>query len=381
METGRFQRLNLGKIKTPCYLVDETLIEKNLKILQKVKGRTGCKILLALKGFSMFSTFPLIRKYLDGVCASSPNEARLGCEEFRKEVHVFAPAYSEDDIKELLKTSSTIVFNSFGQLEKYRKKVRGKVEIGLRVNPEYSEIKYPLYDPCAKGSRMGVLLEELEKHSLKGIDGLHFHALCEQNADVLQRVLERFEEKFGKYLNGMKWVNFGGGHHISREDYDVDMLCRVINDFKKKYKVKVYLEPGEAIALNTGVLIAKVLDIVHNEADIAILDTSAEAHMPDTLAMPYKAKIIGAAEPGTYRYNYRLAGATCLAGDVIGDYSFPKKLKAGDKLMFTDMAHYTMVKNTTFNGVRLPSIAILKKNGKVKVVKEFGYADFRNRLS
>ncbi len=381
MEYCRLSGKDLERLKTPCYVVDEAAIEKNLNILKYVKEQTDCKIFLALKGFAMFSMFPLIRKYLDGVCASSPHEARLGKEEFGKEVHTFAPAYSEKDINELLMLSDSIIFNSFSQWEKFKHKVKGKVEVGIRVNPEYAEVKVNLYNPCAPHSRLGVTLENFQNQSLEGISGLHFHALCEQNSDTLQRVLERFEKNFGKYVSGMKWVNFGGGHHITRKDYDVQKLCKLVNRFKQEYGVQVFLEPGEAIAINTGVLVSTVLDIVNNGMEIAILDTSAEAHMPDVLAMPYRPDVRGAQKPGKLKYTYRLGGLTCLVGDVIGDYSFSQKLKAQSKIVLMDMSHYSMVKNTTFNGVQLPSIALLKKNKKISVVKKFGYGDYKNRLS
>lgn len=378
-DTG-FPKADLSQIETPFYVVDEALLEKNLRVLSYVKKKTGCKILLALKGFAMHSTFPLIRKYLDGICASSPHEAKLGREKFGKEVHAFAPAYSENDIRGLLKTCDHIVFNSFAQWKKFRKKLKGKVEASIRINPEYAEVETELYNPCAPNSRMGVTLKNFDETELQGISGLHFHALCEQNSDTLERVLEAAEKNFGKYFSKMKWINFGGGHHITRKDYDVEKLCKLIIDFKKKYGVQVILEPGEAVALNAGFLVSSVLDAINNGMDIAIMDTSAETHMPDTLAMPYRPYIIGSGNPGEKKYTYRLGGLTCLSGDVIGDYSFDKKLEVGTRLAFTDMAIYSMVKNTTFNGVQLPSI-VLVKNGKAKVVKRFGYEDYKNRLS
>ena len=380
-----------SEVKTPSFVIDEGLLERNLEILYDVKQRTEAKVLLALKAYSAFSTFPLIRKYLDGICASSPNEARLGKEEFGKEVVVAAPAYTEEDIKELMKYSTCIIFNSFNQWRRYKKTVLGHgIECGIRINPECSSAPAALYDPCAPCSRLGVTFNNFEGNLLQGISGLHFHALCQQNADALKKVLESVEPKFGKYFGKMKWVNFGGGHHITRKDYDIDLLCGLINSFKKKYNVDVYLEPGEAIALNAGFLVASVVDIINNRMDIAILDTSAETHMPDVLAMPYSPEIIGARiaskmaekEKKTFPHIYRLGGLTCLAGDVIGDYAFPKKLSIGTRIVFTDMAIYSMVKATTFNGVNLPSIALYNpKNKKIKVVKEFGYGDFKSRLS
>lgn len=381
MEKSEFQPESLAKVKTPCYIVDEGLLEANLKIISSVKERTGCRILLALKAFSMFSTFPIIRKYLDGVCASSPNEARLGQEEFKKEVHTFGAAYSEGDMQKIIKCSDYIIFNSFEQYRRYKDIIPDRIKRGIRINPEYSEVKVDLYNPCAKNSRLGVTLKNFKEDEMDGITGLHFHVMCEQNSDTLKRVLAHVENKFGKYIKKVEWVNFGGGHHITRKDYDVDLLCKLVKDFQDKHNVKVILEPGEAVALNTGFLVASVLDIVNNGMDIAILDTSAETHMPDVLAMPYRPIIIGSDKPKVKKHTYRLAGPSCLAGDVIGDYSFDKPLQIGQKLVFTDMAHYSMVKNTTFNGINLPSILIRTKEGKIKVVREFGYKDFRNRLS
>lgn len=369
---------------SPSYVIDERLLERNLEILKSVQDRTGCDILLALKGFSMFSTFPMVRNYLKGITSSSLFEARLGYEEFGKEVHAYAPAYAEHEIDEYLKYVDHIVFNSFDQLNKYKEKVQSldkHVSIGLRVNPGYSEVETELYDPCALNSRLGIPFEQFRPDELDGVEGIHFHAMCEQNSDVLERILPHFEEKYGPYLHQMKWVNFGGGHHITRPDYDVDKLVNLINYIKEKYDVHVILEPGEAIALNTGYLVTTVLDVVKNGMEIAILDSSATCHMPDVLEMPYRPQIIGASTPNDKPYTYRLGGMTCLAGDVIGDYSFDEPLKAGDKVIFTDMAHYTMVKNHMFNGVNLPSICLYNEDEGIKVVRKFGYEDYRNRLS
>ncbi|MFP3916527.1 carboxynorspermidine decarboxylase [Lysinibacillus telephonicus] len=376
--------IDWNQAPSPSYVVDERLLERNLEILKSVQDRTGCDILLALKGFSMFSTFPMVRKYLKGITSSSLFEARLGFEEFGKEVHAYAPAYAEHEIDEYLKYVDHIVFNSFDQLNKYKEKVQSldkHVSIGLRVNPGYSEVETELYDPCALNSRLGIPFEQFRPDELDGVEGIHFHAMCEQNSDVLERILPHFEEKYGPYLHQMKWVNFGGGHHITRPDYDVDKLVNLINYIKEKYDVHVILEPGEAIALNTGYLVTTVLDVVKNGMEIAILDSSATCHMPDVLEMPYRPQIIGASTPNDKPYTYRLGGMTCLAGDVIGDYSFDKPLKAGDKVIFTDMAHYTMVKNHMFNGVNLPSICLYNEEEGVKVVRKFGYEDYRNRLS
>ena len=377
-------RLSDPRIPTPCYVVDESRLLKNLKILEMVQERTGCRILLALKGFAMFSLFPVIREYLCGVAASSVDEARLGAEAFGGEVHFCAPAFPDAHFDELLSYCHHMVFNSFSFWNRYKTRIADSgrpVRCGIRVNPEHSEVKTPIYDPCGPGSRLGVTREQFDPGRLAGISGLHFHTLCELNADALARTLPVFEKKFGVYLADMEWVNFGGGHHITRDDYNVQLLCDVISDFSRRYSLQIYLEPGEAIALNTGVLMASVLDIVHNGMAIAILDTSAAAHMPDVLEMPYCPVVEGAGTPGEYPFTYRLAGLTCLAGDVIGDYSFTAPLQVGDRLIFHDMAHYTMVKNNTFNGVRLPSIGILTCDGEFRLIRQFGYTDYRNRLS
>ena len=372
-------------IKTPCHILDKGLLRKNLEVLECVQERAGCRIILALKGFAMFSTFPLIRKYLAGTSASSLNEARLGFEEFGPEVHTCAPAYRPDEIDDILKYSSHIVFNSFSQWELFGGKAlsRGKdTKCGLRVNPEHSEVKVPIYDPCSEGSRLGIRAGEFEGRDLSGITGIHFHTLCELNSDSLQRTLSAVEYKFGDIIKKMEWVNFGGGHHITRPDYDIELLVRLVKDFRKKYDVEVFLEPGEAVALNTGFFVASVLDVTRADMDIAILDTSAAAHMPDVLEMPYRPEIEGGARPGEKKYSYRLGGMTCLAGDVIGEYSFDEPLVPGRRLVFKDMAHYTMVKNNTFNGIGLPSIAVYDpEKDKLETVKAFGYEDYRDRLS
>ncbi len=381
----RIPRKVLEGLPSPCYVVSMAALEDNLRVLDSVQKATGAKILLALKGFSMFATFGLVRKYLAGTSASSLNEVRLGSEEFGRESHIVCPAYREDEFGEILKYADHVVFNSFGQWHKFSNKIARagrKIETGLRVNPVYSEVEVEIYNPCGCGSRLGILPEKFEGADLSGVDGLHFHAMCEQNSDTLVRVLEHFEKYFGKYIGGMKWINFGGGHHITRDDYNVKVLCDLINDFRNRYSgIPVYLEPGEAIALNTGLLVCRVLDIVSNDTEIAILDTSAAAHMPDVLEMPYRPMVIGSGKAGEKRYNYRLGGPTCLAGDIIGEYSFDEPLKVGDMLCFTDMAHYTMVKNNTFNGVNLPAIALYGENEGAEVVRQFGYEDFKGRLS
>ena len=376
--------IDLNALPSPCYVVDEGLLIKNLEKMKSVIDQTGCKILLAQKGFSMFSVYPLIGQYLNGVTSSSVHEARLGYEEMGKEVHTYAPAFSETEIDEILSYSDHIVFNSFQQYNQFKEKIKNhpkQIEVGLRINPEYSEIEVDMYNPCFSHSRFGVTLENFEADQLEGIDGLHFHTMCEQNSDTLERTVQVVDEKFGKYIKNMKWINFGGGHHITRPDYDIETLIRSIMFMKNKYGVQVYLEPGEAVALNTGFLVATVLDTLHNGMPIAILDTSAACHMPDVLEMPYRPEIIGAGMPNEKAYTYRFGGPTCLAGDVIGDYSFDEPLKPGDKLVFCDMGHYSMVKNNTFNGVNLPSIVLNTVNDGSKVIKQFGYDDFRSRLS
>ena len=376
--------VDLSNIPTPCYVLDEARLMQNLAVLDAVQERTGCKIIMALKGFAMFSVFPLIREHLRGVAASSLHEARLGYEEFGREVHVFVPAYRETEFDELLTYSNHLVFNSFSQWQRFKPRLaasKKQVSCGIRVNPEHSEVEVALYDPCASYSRLGVTRKNFQENDLEGITGLHFHTLCELNADSLARTLKAFEEKFGEFIPRMQWVNFGGGHHITRPDYNVDLLCDLIIDFRKRYPVEVYLEPGEAVVLNAGVLVASVLDLLHNQKDIAILDASAAAHTPDVLEMPYRPEIEGAGKDGEFSHNYRLGGLTCLAGDVFGDYSFPEPLEVGSRLVFTDMAHYTMVKNNTFNGVGLPVIAIQDTQERIRIVRRFGYEDYRNRLS
>ncbi len=443
METNISKELDIADIDmqdlpTPCYILDQAAFVHNLEILDLVQDRTGCKILLALKGFAAFCLFPLIRQHLSGVSASSLDEARLGFEEFGSEVHVCAPAYREDEFDLLLGYADHVVFNSFSQVDRFRPRVEearrsGRtVQCGIRVNPEHREVLVPIYDPCGPNSRLGTTLKNFAAaigdgsgddsddgrgdgdgnscgdcngngngdgndngsndngnddraggcaDRLEGISGLHFHNLCELGADSLERTLAVFEEKFGKYLDRTEWVNFGGGHHITRPGYDIDLLCDLINGFKARHPLEVYLEPGEAVALNAGVLVTTVLDVVENGMEIAILDTSAAAHMPDVLEMPYRPQIVGAGTPGEYPHTYRLGGMTCLAGDVIGDYSFPRTLEVGDRIVFLDMAHYTMVKNNTFNGMRLPTIAIRDLEGEIRIVRKFGYQDYRNRLS
>ena len=376
--------IDISTLPTPSYLVDQQLLIKNLELLSSVKERTGCKILLAQKAFSLFSVYPLIAKYLDGVTSSGVMEARLGYEEMGKEVHTYAPAFADHEMDDVIRYSDHIVFNSFHQWNKFKDKVKNsgkQIECGLRLNPKYSEIDTDIYNPCFTGSRLGITPEQFQPDQLDGIDGLHFHTMCEQNSDTLERTLKVVDDTFGSYIKQMKWLNFGGGHHITRSDYDIETLIRCIQFAQDTYGVQVYLEPGEAVALNTGYLVSTVLDTIENGMHLAILDTSAACHMPDVLEMPYRPQIIGAGLPNEKTYTYRLGGPTCLAGDIIGDYSFDAPLKEGDKLIFCDMAHYTMVKNNTFNGMNLPSIALYSQENGLQIIKQFGYEDFKSRLS
>ena len=375
-----------NELPTPCYVIQEEQLRQNLEILKGVMDRTGCKILLAQKAFSMYEVYPLIAQYLSGTTASGLYEAKLGAEEmgipFGKETHIFSPAYKEEEFDEILTYCDHIVFNSFEQLERFGKRAAeaGK-SVGLRINPQYSTLEgHEIYDPCAAGSRLGVTVEKFRPELLEYVDGLHFHTLCEQDAQPLHDTLKEVERQFGEWLPKMKWLNFGGGHHITREGYDIALLEQCICEMKEKYDLEIFLEPGEAVALNAGVLLTKVEEIVENSIQIAILDTSAACHMPDVLEMPYRPPLQDGYEAEEKEYTYRLAGPTCLAGDVIGDYSFEEPLKRGDTLTFEDMAIYTMVKNNTFNGMRLPAIVLEDKDGECRVVRQFEYEDFKMRL-
>ena len=375
-----------NELPTPCYVIQEEQLRQNLEILKGVMDRTGCKILLAQKAFSMYEVYPLIAQYLSGTTASGLYEAKLGAEEmgipFGKETHIFSPAYKEEEFEEILTYCDHIVFNSFEQLERFGKRAAeaGK-SVGLRINPQYSTLEgHEIYDPCAAGSRLGVTVEKFRPELLEYVDGLHFHTLCEQDAQPLHDTLKEVERQFGEWLPKMKWLNFGGGHHITREGYDIALLERCICEMKEKYDLEIFLEPGEAVALNAGVLLTKVEEIVENSIQIAILDTSAACHMPDVLEMPYRPPLQDGYEAEEKEYTYRLAGPTCLAGDVIGDYSFEEPLKRGDTHTFEDMAIYTMVKNNTFNGMRLPAIVLEDKDGECRVVRQFEYEDFKMRL-
>ena len=380
--------MRIQDVPTPCYVVDEAKLIRNLELLKKVQEEAGCRILLAQKAFSMFYEYPLIGQYLAGTTASGLYEARLGREEMGKENHVFSPGYREQEMDEIVSVCDHVIFNSFSQLKKYRDRCLGRTSIGLRINPECStQGDHAIYDPCAPGSRLGVTLENFKKalledpDALEGVEGLHFHTLCEQNSDDLERTLRAAEEKFGDYIGQMKWLNMGGGHHITREDYDVELLIRCVRRVKDTYGVEVYLEPGEAVALNAGYLVTEVLHVVDHGIRTLVLDASAAWHMPDVLEMPYRPPLKDSGKPGEKAYTYRLSSCTCLAGDVIGDYSFDREIGPGDRLCFEDMAIYSMVKNNTFNGIGLPHIAVLSAGGDCRVIRSFGYDDFKCRLS
>ena len=377
--------LDWSRVETPAYVIDLAVLERNLELLAHAQAAAGCTVLLALKAFATWSTFPLVGKHLHGVSASGPYEARLGREELGKQVHTYCPAFDEGSLREAIRYSDHVIFNSPSQIDRLRAIIdehAATTRFGLRINPQHSEVQVPLYDPCARGSRLGTTKEQLVKADLRGIDGLHIHTLCELGADSLERTLNAFEDEFSPWLDEVRWVNLGGGHHITEPGYDVGLLIDLIRTLRRERHVEVFLEPGEAVALNAGVLVTSVLDIMHNDGANAIVDASASAHMPDVLEMPYRPRLRGACESEDAPHTYRLGGLTCLAGDVIGTYSFEEPLEPGNKLVFEDMAHYTIVKNTTFNGVRLPSIAFYDpRDDSFRVQRRFGYDDYRNRLS
>lgn len=374
--------LSSSLLPSPCFVCEEEKLEKNLQILESIQKKANVTILLALKGFALYSTFELCKKYLKGCCASGLNEALLAKEYFGGELHTYSPAFKPEEFEQISNISNHIVFNSFSQLETYQSQIKSNNSIGLRINPECSTVDVDLYNPCGINSRLGIIKQEFKEKLPSIVDGFHFHALCEQNVDALKLVLSKFESNFKHFFKDLKWINFGGGHHITREDYDVEALILLLKEFKHRYPhLEIYLEPGEAIGWQTGYLEATVLDIVDNGMQIAILDTSAECHMPDTLAMPYRADIRDADLPNKKQFTYKLAGNTCLAGDIIGDYSFDKKLTVGSKIILEDMIHYTMVKTTTFNGINLPSIVIKRKNGEFVTVRNYDYHSYKDRLS
>ncbi|UZR94896.1 carboxynorspermidine decarboxylase [Chondrinema litorale] len=377
--------IDFSKIPSPCYVLEEKRLHDNLKTMDMVQKASGAKIICALKGFAMFSTFPLVSKYLPGTTASSLHEARLGYEEFGKEVHAYSPVYLEHEFEELMSYCGHITFNSMNQWEKYKSvvaKADRKISCALRINPEYSEVTTDLYNPCIPGSRLGLTADKFGDELPEGIDGLHFHTLCESSAESLEKTLEAVEEKFGHLLHQAKWLNMGGGHAITRKGYDLDLLITLITNLKENYDLEIILEPGSAVGWETGYLLSTVVDIVENQGvKSAMLDTSFSAHMPDTIEMPYQPKIWGSEKSSEGEYVYKMGGLTCLAGDVMGNYAFEKPLEIGQQLIFDDMIHYTMVKNHTFNGVNLPSIGIWTEEGEFKLVRKFGYEDYRNRLS
>lgn len=383
-----FSKLDLSRLPTPCYVVDKVLLERNLRLLKRVQDESGAKVLLALKGFAMHYFAPLISRYLSGVCASGLHEAKLGRAFFTGEVHTFSAAYPPSDIAEVLALSDHVIFNSFSQWQRFQAAIEHAkadnphLQLGLRINPQQSEGAVPIYDPSAPGSRLGIVRSAFEGQSLAGINGLHVHNLCEQDIAPLKRTLTAVEHQFGAFLPQMQWVNMGGGHHITRADYQVDELIDLIKDFRAKWGVGVIIEPGEAVALGTGVYVAEILDLTFNDINLAMIDGSCTAHLPDVLEMPYRPDLFGAGEAGEKAYTYRIGGLSCLAGDVIGDYSFDAPLQVGQRLMWLDMAHYTMVKTNTFNGVKLPSIVAWDSESDVlNIVKSFGYQDFKERLS
>lgn len=370
------------KIPSPCFVLEEQKLINNLELMQRVQNESGASIILALKGFSMWSVFPIVKQYLKGCTASSAWEAQLAADTFGSEVHAYSPAYKDYDMDVLVQHCNHISFNSLTQWQRYRKQVAAHgISVGLRINPEHREAETELYDPSAPGSRLGIPAAQLEGVDLTGIEGFHVHNLCECDSFALERTLAAVEERFAKWLPQMKWLNLGGGHLMTRKGYDVDHLIAQLKRLRETYDLEIILEPGSAVAWQTGPLVSEVVDIVENNGQIAILDISATGHMPDVLEMPYRPEITGADLPGVQAHTYKLGGNSCLAGDVIGEYSFANELQAGDRIIFADMMHYTMVKTTFFNGVEHPSIGILRSNGEFELVRKFNYADFKGRLS
>mgnify|MGYP000981079527 FL=1 len=370
---------------SPCFVLEESRLRANLELLAHVQRESGAKIILALKGFAMYGTFPLVRQYLPGVTASSLSEARLGREEHGGEVHAYCTAYIDEDFDAIAAIASHVTFNSVGQFERYRGRLAGK-SAGLRINPEYAEVETDLYNPCVPGSRLGVTAAQLGMKLPEGVEGLHFHTLCEKGSDTLERTLEHVEARFGALLDQVRWLNMGGGHAITRKGYDVDKLIALVRATRARHPnlEEIVLEPGSAVGWQTGELVSTVLDIVDNGGvRTAMLDASFSAHMPDCLEMPYRPTVLGAkndAAPDEPGHRYHLGGQTCLAGDFMADYVFEKPLAVGDRVVFWDMIHYTMVKTTTFNGVNLPAIAIAREDGRLEVLKRFGYEEYKSRL-
>jgi carboxynorspermidine decarboxylase len=377
--------IDYSKIPSPCYVIDEERFRKNLSLIKHVSDESGAEIILAFKGFAMWGVFPILKEYISGAAASSVDEARLCFEEIGSPAHSYSPVYKMNVFNSILKYSSHVTFNSLAQYKKYSAKLLDnpkKISAGLRINPEFSEISNGLYNPCSPGSRLGIIAEDLKDGLPKGIEGIHFHVLFESDSFALEKILNVVETKFGKYFSQLKWINMGGGHLMTRKDYDTSHLIKILKQFQEKSGLHVILEPGSAFAWETGELVATVEDIVENQGiKTAILDVSFTAHMPDCLEMPYKPKILGATDPVTGKPTYRLGGNSCLSGDAMGDWSFDKYLVPGDRIIFLDMIHYTMVKTTTFNGVHHPSIGIWTKEGQFKLIREFEYEDYKNRLS
>jgi carboxynorspermidine decarboxylase len=379
-DAGAFRNFDLSRVPTPCFVVDEKAVERNLMVLADVAERSGAHVLAALKAFSMFSLAPLVRQYLSGTCASGLHEARLAREEYGGEVATFCAGYKDSEIDEIIALSDHMIFNSVAQKDRFLAKCQAAgIQVGLRINPEHSEGEVPKYDPCAPCSRLGTPVSQLTAETMEGVDGIHMHTLCEQGFDPLARTWAAVESRLEPHLNQLKWLNFGGGHHITRTDYDREALVAFITEIRRKHDLDVYLEPGEAVALDAGILVGEVLDLPQNGMDLAITDISATCHMPDVIEAPYRPALMGEAETGT---TYRLGGPSCLAGDVIGDYTWDKPLEIGQRFAFLDQAHYSMVKTNTFNGVSLPTIALWNsKNDALKIIKQFGYEDFKERLS
>ena len=382
--TYQFLMIDYTQIPSPCFVLEEAKLRTNLELIDAVQQQAGIQIILALKGFSMFSAFPLVKQYLSGATASSLNEIKLVNEYMGVQAHTYIPAIRDDEFDEVLARSSHLTFNSVSQWERFKNRAMGSgVSCGIRVNPQYSEVATDMYNPCVPGSRLGVTRDLLGEHLPDGIEGIHFHTLCENDSYTLERTLEALESRFADLLHQAKWVNMGGGHLMTREGYNTEHLIGLLKTFRKKYQVDVILEPGSAIGWQTGVLLSSVLDLISSQGiQVAILDTSFAAHMPDTLEMPYKPRILNSYhEPVAGKPTYRLGGMTCLAGDFMGDYSFDEPLQIGDKVVFDDMIHYTMVKTSTFNGVNLPSIGIWQENNAFRLVKTYGYESFKDRLS
>lgn len=376
--------MNYNKIPSPCYVLDEAALRRNLTLIKSVKDRAGVEIILAFKAFAMWSAFPIVREYIPYSTASSLAEARLAFEEMGSKAHTYGPAYTDREFPEIMRCSSHITFNSLQQFERFYPQTQFEnISCGLRINPEFSDVETDLYNPCAPGSRLGVVAGLLGDRLPEGVEGLHFHTLCESDSFDLEKTLAVVEEKFGKYFGQISWLNMGGGHLMTKEGYDVEHLIVLLQAFKAKYPhLQLILEPGSAFAWRTGVLVSSVVDIVENGGiQTAMLDVSFACHMPDCLEMPYKPAIVGATDFVAGKPTYRMGGNSCLSGDFYGDWSFDDALKIGDHVVFEDMIHYTMVKTTMFNGVSHPSIGMWTKDNEFRLIREFGYEDYKGRMS